>query len=91
MWRLAPLVFAGALSLAGCGQGAPHEYPAAAKARFEQSCPPDSDVCRCTWDRLTRTVTYEEYDAALERFRTEGLMDPRITRARSHCLDRHDS
>jgi hypothetical protein len=77
------------LTLAACSAGAPNEYPAEARAQFEASCPPASAVCTCTWDNLTRTLTYEEYEAALSRFREEGLMDPRITRARTRCLERH--
>ncbi|MGE0597128.1 MAG: hypothetical protein AB7P07_12250 [Hyphomonadaceae bacterium] len=80
-----------ALALAACGQRAPHDYPAAAKAHFESTCPPESEVCRCTWDEVTRTVAYEEYEAALQRYRVEGLMDPRITRARTNCLQRFDN
>jgi len=80
---------AGALALWACGQAAPNEYPESARARFEASCPPESAVCACTWDRLTRTMTYEEYETALARFRESGLMDPRVTRARTQCLERH--
>ncbi len=82
------LVAIGAFSLASCGQAAPHDYPAAAQTSFHNSCPADDEVCACTWDQITRTLTYEDYQAALERFRSEGLMDPRITRARGHCLER---
>lgn len=81
----------GAILLAACGARAPNPYPESARARFEQSCPPESQVCACTWDKLTRTLTYEEYDAALTRFRTEGLMDPRVTRARTNCLEKYPS
>jgi hypothetical protein len=77
-----------ALTLSACGEREPYPYPAAAQARFEASCPSASAVCRCTWDKLTRTMPYEEYEAALARFRTEGLMDPRVTRARTHCIER---
>ena len=91
MRATAALFFLASVTLAACGQGAAHEYPASAKARFEQSCPPASDVCVCTWDQLTRHLTYEEYEAAIERLRVEGLMDPRVTRARTHCLERHDN
>lgn len=86
-----PLFALAAIALSACGGPAPHDYPAAAKAQFEASCPPASAVCTCTWDRLTRTLTYEEYQGALARFREEGLMDPRVSRARTHCLERHDS
>lgn len=78
-----------ALMLTACGESAPNPYPEAARARFEVSCPSDSEVCTCTWDRITRTVTYEEYEAALTRFRETGLMEPRITRARTQCIERH--
>jgi predicted small lipoprotein YifL len=77
------------LSVAACGQSAPHPYPAEAKTRFDQSCPPDSAVCTCTWDGITRSVAYEDYEAALQHFRETGNMDPRITRARTSCLERH--
>jgi hypothetical protein len=77
------------LALGACGQSEPHPYPAEAQARFAASCPPDSEVCTCTWDKITRTLTYEEYQVALERFRSEGLMEPRVTRARTQCIERH--
>jgi hypothetical protein len=80
-----------ALMLAACGQSAPNPYPAEAKTRFDQSCPPQSAVCTCTWEGITRAMPYEEYEAALQRFRETGNMDPRVTRARTRCLERHDS
>ncbi|MGE0740984.1 MAG: hypothetical protein AB7O98_06545 [Hyphomonadaceae bacterium] len=82
------LIALGALALAACGERAPNPYPESAQARFESSCPSESAVCRCTWDKLTRTLTYDEYEAALSRFREAGLMDPRVTRARTQCLER---
>jgi hypothetical protein len=80
-----------ALGLAACGQaqGEPNIYPQAAQAQFEASCPSENAVCTCTWDKLTRTLTYEEYEAALTRFRETGLMEPRVTRARTACVERH--
>ena len=77
------------LLAASCGEAAPNPYPDSAKARFEASCPSESAVCSCTWDKLTRTLTYEEYEDALGQFRQTGLMDPRVTRARTGCLERH--
>jgi hypothetical protein len=78
-----------AIGLAGCGEAAPNPYPEVAQARFEASCPSENAVCTCTWDKLTRTMTYEEYEAALTRFRETGLMEPRVTRARTACVERH--
>lgn len=86
-WAISALF--GAVLLTACGQHAPNTFPESARQQFEASCPPDSAVCACTWDELTRTLTYEEYEAALERFRTEGIMDPRVTHARTVCIERH--
>ncbi|MEZ5995010.1 MAG: hypothetical protein R3C25_04590 [Hyphomonadaceae bacterium] len=77
------------MALAACGQHAPNPYPESAHAQFEASCPHESLVCTCTWDRITRTMSYEQYDAALQAFRETGLMDPHITRARTQCIERH--
>lgn len=85
-WALAALL--GAMALAACGERATNPFPQSAYERFSMSCPPESAACVCTWERITRTVTYEEYEAALARFRETGLMDPRITRAKTQCLER---
>lgn len=87
--RLSLIAIAAASSLASCGQPAANPYPESARARFDVSCPSDSPVCVCTWDRLTRTMTYDEYEDALQRFRETGLMDPKVTRARTQCIERH--
>jgi hypothetical protein len=78
-----------AMLLAACGQGAPNDYPAQARAQFESSCPRTSAVCTCTWDKITRAMTYEQYQAALARYQREGLMDPRVTHARTVCLEQN--
>ncbi len=83
------IALCGALLITACAERPPHPYPESARARFEASCPPESAVCSCTWATLTQTLTYEEYEAALARFSNEGLMDPRVTRARTRCLERH--
>lgn len=80
-----------AIGLAACSEAPaePNPYPAAAHAQFSAACPADNPVCTCTWDKITRTLTYEEYEAALTRFRETGLMEPRVTRARTVCVERH--
>lgn len=78
-----------ACTLSGCGEAPAHPYPAVAQAQFHASCPQGDPVCVCTWDQITRAMTYEDYQAALETFRTDGTMDPRITRARTHCIEHH--
>ena len=85
MWR--SLVAVCALALAGCGQSAPHDYPGSARSQFASSCPLDQPVCSCTWDKITRDLTYEDYQAALQRYQQRGLMDPRITHARTVCIE----
>ncbi|MEZ5956672.1 MAG: hypothetical protein R3C27_05605 [Hyphomonadaceae bacterium] len=88
--RSAIAALIGAIALVACGgESPPNPYPQSAHDRFSMSCPPESAVCVCTWDKITRTVTYEEYEAALARFRETGQMEPRITRARTQCIERH--
>jgi hypothetical protein len=89
--RSSAIVLIGALFVAACGEREPYPYPESARARFEASCPSESAACRCTWDKLTRTMPYEEYEAALTRLHQTGNMDPRVTRARTQCLERHPS
>lgn len=79
------LIAIAALALTGCGEREPHEYPAGARAQFAQICKADEAQCDCMWDSITRDVPYDEYRLALARFEAEGLMDPRITRARTRC------
>jgi hypothetical protein len=74
------------LLLAGCG-AAPNEFPESARATFAKSCPVGEPKCDCAWDKITRSMTHPEYEAAMERFAREGLMDPRLTAARTECLD----
>ncbi len=85
----ASLLTFGTLAFAACGGGAPNPYPAGAQAQFHASCPANDPVCTCEWDQITRTLTYEQYNAAIETFRSEGTMDPHITRAKTHCLEWH--
>ncbi len=89
--RWGPVALIVAMLLTACGEPAPNSFPESALARFEQSCPPASEVCVCTWGKITRAMTHEEYEAALSRFRETGRMDPRVTRARTQCLDLHES
>ena len=86
--RLALIALCSAM-LGSCGEHAAYAYPEAAHNRFEVSCPSSSDVCVCTWDKITRAMEYEDYEAAIDRFRETGAMDPRVTRARTQCLEHH--
>ncbi len=84
-----PLIAIAALLLAGCGQGAPNPYPESARVSFNATCPADEPFCTCFWDRVTRTMTHEEYEAAMQRYSETGLMEPKVTRARLQCRERH--
>jgi hypothetical protein len=82
-----PGIFATALMLAACGETQAYDYPETARTAFAESCPTGDPRCDCMWDEITRTMPPEDYEAAMERFRTEGLMDPRLTRARLECRE----
>ena len=86
MRATAMLVAALAAGLIACARE-PNPYPDSARARFAITCRLTDPVCACTWDQVTRTLTYEEYQAALVRFRHDGLMDPRITHAHTYCVE----
>lgn len=88
MWRTFTALV-GAMALMACGEGAPHEFPESARAQFSGSCPSSDPVCVCTWDKITRAMTYEDYQAVLQRYQSQGLMDPRITHARTVCVEAH--
>ena len=76
-----------AIALTGCATRAP--YPEGARVQFEASCPSESALCACSWDKLTRTMTYEEYQAAMVRWREQGIMDSRVMRVRADCVEQH--
>lgn len=80
-----------AAPIGACGHSEPQPYPAPAQAEFFRSCPQENAVCACTWDRITRDMSYEEYQAAMERFRETGRMEPTLTHARTICTERHPS
>lgn len=88
MWRMLAAL-TGAMAMIACGGGAPHQFPESARAQFATSCPSSDPVCACTWDKITRDMTYEDYQAATDRFRREGLMDHRITHARAICVEQN--
>lgn len=85
--RVCLLALMAVLALGACERAA-NDFPPRAQAMFHRSCPASDPVCACTWDKITRAMTAEQYNEALTRFRAEGLMDPRITQARTACLDR---
>lgn len=85
--RWAPMMIAIA-ALAACSGGAPNPYPESAHRQFVAGCG-GGEVCTCTWDQITRRMTYDDYTVAMTRFRRDGLMDTRITHARTQCVEHH--
>jgi hypothetical protein len=81
-------ILALAFLLSACGASAPHPYPADARENFAQGCPIGDPQCDCMWDKITRSMTFEEYEAAMSRFTTEGIMDPKLTTARTECREK---
>ena len=82
-------VVALAAPIGACGHSEAHAYPESAQRDFYRQCPQDNAVCSCTWEKLTQDMTYEEYQAALERFHETGRMEPKVTHARTVCTERH--
>lgn len=89
--RRAVFALCGAIVLSSCGERAPYPYPERAHAQFVASCPVESAACVCTWEKITHTMPYEEYEDALATLRETGIMDTRLTRVRTQCLERHPS
>ena len=85
-WFLAVIA---SVSMSACGAQATHPYPEKARASFTRTCTAGDAVCECIWGKITRAMPFEEYEAALDRYDQEGLMDPRISAARTECLERH--
>lgn len=75
------------LLLGACSEAPARDFPPEARERFAEGCPTGKPECDCMWDKITRTMTLEEFDAAMSRFSTEGLMDPKLTNARLECRE----
>ncbi|MBI1187529.1 MAG: hypothetical protein GC206_09400 [Alphaproteobacteria bacterium] len=83
------LALAGLALLGACGgeQATPNPYPAEAKASFNEGCPAGDPVCDCTWDSITRAMTYEDYREAMRTSLREGLLDTRLAKASAECKE----
>jgi hypothetical protein len=78
------LVLAAAGALAAC-QAAANPYPSSARAEFDSFCRMGVAECACAWKQITAAMPHAEYQAALETFKSKGVMDPRIVRASVAC------
>ena len=73
--------------LGACSAPPAHEFPEASRTAFHRTCPETDPHCACAWDAITRSMTHEDYEAAMARFAKEGRMDHRLTAARAACVD----
>jgi predicted small lipoprotein YifL len=80
--------FAAVFVLAACGKAPPHAFPDSARDEVAQSCPRGNALCDCQWERITRSMTPEEFSEARARLLKDGLSDPRFARARLECLEK---
>jgi predicted small lipoprotein YifL len=75
------------VALTACAQAAPQSFPDSARQRFAQVCPSGDARCDCAWEKITQTMSPEDFNAAVARLDREGLIDPRLVRAREECLN----
>lgn len=89
MTQRARFALAGLVLLAACGAEPPppNPYPAEAKATFNEGCPAGDPVCDCTWDNITRAMTYAEYREAMRTSLRDGLLDTRLAKASAECKE----
>lgn len=66
-------------------KGPAFDYPATARADFAEACPTGVPECDCTWDKITRAMPVEEYEAAMATYLRDGIMDRRLTMAKAEC------
>ena len=75
---------------AACSQALPppNPFPEDARAQFmSEDCPGGGEFCACSWDRITREFTAEEWTQAREDLETTGRPDPRIVIISSQCRE----
>jgi hypothetical protein len=73
---------------AGCGEPTAYEYPVRLQIEFDAKCPLRDAFCACSWNRIIHKMDPKEYENAMTRLATEGLMDPRLTEARLYCKEK---
>ncbi len=67
---------------------APNPFPENVRAQFmAQDCPGGGEFCECSWDRITREFTADEWATARANLEATGHPDPRIVIISSQCRD----
>jgi hypothetical protein len=62
-------------------------FPEQDRASFMAVCSADAAFCTCSWDKITREFTAEEWASAKATLDTTGHPDPRIVVISSHCRE----
>jgi hypothetical protein len=67
---------------------APNPFPDEARSQFmQQDCPGGGAFCDCSWDRITREFTADEWAEARANLEATGHPDPRIVVISSQCRE----
>lgn len=78
----------GILGAAACSsEPAPNPFPPAAQTAFYEVCSGGEAYCGCSWDKITRHFTAEEWAAAQATLDATGHPDPRIVVIANACRE----
>lgn len=78
----------GFLSAAACSQEPPpNPFPAEARTAFFGVCSGGEAYCGCSWDKITRHFTAEEWAEAQAALDATGRPDPRIVVIANACRE----
>jgi hypothetical protein len=78
----------GILGAAACGsEPPPNPFPAEAQSAFLQVCSGGEAYCACSWDKITRQFTAEDWEEAQAALVATGHPDPRIVVIANACRE----
>jgi hypothetical protein len=75
---------------AACSQAPspPNPFPDDMRAQFmDEDCSAGGEFCTCSWDRITREFTADEWEEARAKLEVTGHPDPRIVIISSQCRE----
>jgi hypothetical protein len=85
---LAALAAVAVLACVACAREVPPPFPPEVESRFAATCPLSDPRCACTYEEVRRVMDAASFTAALDRFETRGLMEPKLVQARETCRER---
>lgn len=65
----------------------PNPFPPEAQTAFIAACRGGEAFCACSWDKITRRFTAEEWSEALAHLEAMGAPDPRIVTISHTCRE----